>query len=460
MMIKKLLLLVICCFFIQSSISSLVKKDSTHFKFDMDMEAKMMYQLLLPNNNLEFIADEVTNEFGQTQHKQNNMLTDAPLYHGAFYGLIKTKTSFKNKYSFLLDLMVEDRGISYGINDVNKFMVYPIYQFQLNEKIRIFSDSLKIAIAAGSFMNNRLHQGLKIYNIDTQGSDISLQWKNLSLQFHKVGDLSYGVGLALEELTDYSLVYNLKFTDNKWLKFGANYNVNEYSWNYSNIKYDFFNNDPYNCYGVFGEYHATKHTKYYFQYEVRDTKNANYFERSGFVLGSKHEMKKSKVTAMLNAEFRYYGWLYNFRHKEDSVFYRAKNGNSIVVNRPNTVGDYLYPLTNFDNPYSQWAVYTDYQYQNIAGAEIRADVNWEFIKHWNAKINFESCSFIKEFETFGSNLFNYYFYTFSLVYQPAKEIAISLNLSNKMMNLDRYYQTFYMANEPKFGFTISKKLNN
>jgi len=103
MMIKKLLLLVICCFFIQSSISSLVKKDSTHFKFDMDMEAKMMYQLLLPNNNLEFIADEVTNEFGQTQHKQNNMLTDAPLYHGAFYGLIKTKTSFKtNIVSYLI----------------------------------------------------------------------------------------------------------------------------------------------------------------------------------------------------------------------------------------------------------------------------------------------------------------------------------------------------------------------
>ncbi len=244
-MIQRLFCIIACIILLQNNISSQVKKDSIALQFDIDLEAKTLYQTLFPNSNFEFIADNVTNEFGQTQYRQHNNLTDAPIYHGAFYGLFKTKTSLNNKYSLLLDLMVEDRGISYGPNDMNKFVVYPIYQFEINEKFRFFSDSLKVSIKAGSFVNNRLNEGLKIYNIDTQGSDVLLKWKNMFLQFHKVGDLSYGVGLALEELTDYTLGYNLKFTDNKWIKLGANYNVNEYSWNYYNNKYDFFNNDPY-----------------------------------------------------------------------------------------------------------------------------------------------------------------------------------------------------------------------
>ncbi len=458
-MIQRLFCIIACIILIQNNISSQVKKDSTALRFDIDLEAKMLFQNMYGVSNYNYNADIVTNEFGQAQYRQYNYLTDAPLYHGAFYGLFKTKTSFKNKYSLLLDLMVEDRGISYGANDINKFVVYPIYQFEINEKFRFFSDSLKVSIKAGSFVNNRLNEGLKIYNIDTQGSDILLDWKNIFFRFHVVGDLSHGVGLALGELTDYSIGYNLRVTDKKWIKLGVNYNVNEYSWNYYNNKYDFFNNDPYNCYGLNGEYHTSKNTEYYFQYEVRNSKNSNYLEKSGLVLGTKFGIQKSKFTAKINSEFRYYGWLYNFRHKQDSVFYRQKDGNTVINNRPNTIGNYLYPLKNFENPYSQWAVYTDYQYQNIAGIELRADINWEFTKHWNAKVNFESCTLLKEFKTFESNVFTNYFYTFGIVYQPLKDIAISLNLSNKMMNLDRYYQTFYMAKQPKFGLSISKNIN-
>ena len=126
---------------------------------------------------------------------------------------------------------------------------------------------------------------------------------------------------------------------------------------------------------------------------------------------------------------------------------------------PNTVGRYLYPLMNYNNQFSQWAVYTDYQYQNIAGLELRANVQWQFTEKISAKINVESCTLFKEYKTQGKNPFTYLFFTTVIVYNAVKNINIGLELGNKTMNLDNHYQSFYMCKQPLIDFYIRKELN-
>ena len=440
-------------------------KDSSALQFKFDIEAQSFYQpTTLLGNKTDVFADVVSDRWGNAEKPTYKTVTDNPLIHGAFYARIKSETSYNKKYSLKLDLVVEDRGMSYGINDLNKIVVFPIYQFGFVDKYKFLNDSLRIALHVGSFINNKLHNGLKIYNVDTQGSDLTLEWRNFNFNLHEVGDLSFGIGLALADYTDVSLGYNVKLSKEKSLNFGINYNLNSYP--PIDKILEIYKVPKYNNYGVFSKYTASKNANYYFQFELRNAPYINIKENGAFVIGSNLNYNFQKLSISFNPEIRYYGWMYNYGHKEDSITFRQKNNsgtfpNGVKYNNTylNTVGRYLYPLMNFNNQFSQWAVYTDYQYQNIAGLELRTSIHWQFSEKLFAKMDVESCTLIKEHKTEDKKTFTYLFYTSSIVYQPVKYISIALEISNKMMNLDKYYQTFYMCKQPLIGISISKALS-
>ena len=462
---------------ISGIVCSQIIKDSTNIKFNFDIEAQVLLQpvfkfqpsALLSGINdykvFDAISDNVTDNWGNLVSPKYEQVTDNPLFHGAFYARIKSETVIKKNYSLKLDLVVEDRGMSYGINDMNKIVVFPIYQFDFHNKYKLWNDSIHVLFQVGCFMNNKYHYGVKLYNIDTQGIRLKLDWNNFSFLFSNVADLSFGVGLELEELSDISLSYKAKLGDEKYFDFGINYALNSYPPTAEVL--DIYEVYKYNTYGVFVDFVNSDKANYYLQYEMRNAPYVNIKENSAFVVGANINLNYPKLSINLNPEFRYYGWMYNYGHKNDSVSYRNTDKltgttDSISANSlySNTVGRYLYPLMNFNNQFSQWAVYTDYQYQNIAGLELRANIQWNFFKKFSTNIDFESCTLLKEYESNGKNTFTYLFYTAGIIYKPVKYFSISLELGNKAMNLDKHFQTFYMSKQPLIGFRIRKELTN
>jgi len=449
------------------SVYSQIKNDSTSLQFKFDIEAEAYHQSAFDETpyKIDFYSDNLTDRWGNTVYPKYNHVTDNPFFHSAFYALVKSETSYKNIVSLKLDLLLEDRGISYGSNDLNKIVVFPIYQFDFHKKWKLFNDSLNIIYQYGCFTNNKLQHGLKIYNIDTQGANLRLDWDNFYFQYHHIGDLSFGIGLEFDELFDISFGYRTILDTNRYFDFGIN-SARNLCTPIAQIL-QIYDLSQYNTYGFFGEFVHSDKSNYYFQCELRNAPYVNIKENSAVVVGANINLNYSKLSINLNPEFRYYGWMYNYGHKNDTVSYRNTDkmtipADSLSANSlySNTVGRYLYPLMNFNNQFSQWAVYTDYQYQNIAGLELRATIQWNFFEKFSANFDFESCTLFKEYESNGKNTFTYLFYTAGIVYKPIKYFSISLELGNKAMNLDKHFQSFYMTKQPLIGFRMRKELTH
>jgi hypothetical protein len=440
-------------------------KDSTDLKCEIDLEAQCLYQtdLAYVTNNPYYYRvhnDIVSDIWGMPVLPKYNYVTDNPFYHSAFYSYIKSKTSFKKRYFLLLNLAVEHRGMSYGANDLSNIVVYPIYQFGFQESLRFLKDTLHISFKYGCYNNNKLEQGLKIYNLDTQGPNLEFNWNNFHFKYNEIGDLSFGIGLMLQELYDFSISYKDIFKNGCFFEFGFNHSINSYSpfvRNFGDFNYAL----NYSNYGSFGEYIFSNKNRIYYQYEIRSAPYVSLARNSAILLGAEFNKKFSKLQISLNPELRYYGSVYNFGHKDDSVNYRFKEqtDESNIDLYSRTVGRYLYPLMNYNNQFSQWAVYTDYQLQNIAGFELRNRIYWAFSKKIHFQSEIESCTLIKEFKREGNKCFTYFFYVNSLIYNIDNIFNIKFQITNKAMNLDNHFQTFYMTKKPFIGLCIRKELS-
>ncbi len=198
----------------------------------------------------------------------------------------------------------------------------------------------------------------------------------------------------LEELFDFSLAYSFSEVPDKGLDLFLNYSINLYSFGIS--KYLIYNTVRYSNYGIGATFRFSEKAKIYSQAEIRNAPFVNFTENTAFLVGVSLSGNISKFEFSVNSEFRYYGWVFNYGHKNDSVSYREVLDKHLYSN---TIGRYLYPLKNFQRPFSQWAVYTDYQYQNIAGIELRADLAWEFIDNLCLEAELESCTLMREYRT-------------------------------------------------------------
>ncbi len=443
-----------------------VKSDSSNIKFTLKNEAQFNYQL---NHGTcgSIRMDHVSDYWGNRVSPRTEVVSDNPLFHGAFYALIKSKTSYKNKYDLELDILLEHRGMSYGVYDMENVVILPIYNFSFNEKLKLLNSELKVSFQLGNFLNNKVHQGLKIYNLDTQGSDLILSWKKLFLKYHQIGDLSRYIGLNLEETYDLSVGFSANKEPNKGLTIGLNLSKNNFVLTFKDtlifepyeINKNVFGNPTYLNYGIWGDYKFSDNNNLYFQYEIKGAPYINVQENSALLVGGEFNVNLSKFLLSINPEFRYYGWMYNFGHRNDSISYRNNlyNVNS-NAHMGYTVGRYLYPLMNYNNKFSQWAVYTDYQYQNIAGIELRAQIIRQLYKELDIQIEAESCTLIKEYEFEDKKTFTYLFYSAQLTYDFDGFFNLGIGFSNKAMNLDKHYQAFYMRKKPIAHFFLRKNI--
>lgn len=438
--------------------------DSLKVNNSFDFESNLLY-LSNKEIGIPIHSDYTSNILGEIVEPKFNEVTDNPFRHNAFYTLLKNKTTVNNNFFLELDLLLEHRGMSYGLYDLSNMVVFPYYKFNFSDGIKIFEDSVYLEFNIGSYLNGKVHQGLKVYNIDYQGGNLILSHGNIFCQYIQIGDLSKGIGLQLEEYKDISFGYKLSKVNTRQLKFGINLSINNYAFHpLDSVIFEPFNiktNNTglyfYTNSGIWGEYKSRTKTRIYFQYELRNTPYLSITENSGLLLGGEFKINTLKMTLNFNPEFRYYGWVYNFNHRGDSVNYRKKTPD-ISNNHANTLGRYLYPLMNYNKPFSQWAVYTEYQYQNIAGIELRVNLRKQVYKNFEAELEAENCTLIKEYRNNGKKAFTYLFYSVNLAYNLSNLCKIGIGVNNKSMNLDKHYQTFYMRKEPILHFFIRKEL--
>ncbi|MCG8701615.1 MAG: hypothetical protein MI922_26420 [Bacteroidales bacterium] len=444
------------------------KPSSSLLEFEFGGISELQYQYGGSKSEIK-LMDATSDVWGNIELPIDLEENDNPMHHGAFYGLVQTQTSYKKKYSLLLDLLLEDRGISYGFTDMDNIVVLPLYQFEIREKLELFHPSIDVYMKAGTLLNHKIHNGLKIYNLDVQGWHLKAKWKNMFLEYNQVGDASFHVGLNLGELYEISLGYEHQYDEDKAIQAGILGQLNEYKildedtlllhlFEFNQLREDVA---YYNNFGVWFNFEFSKNSELYFQYELRTFPYENIVENSAFNLGYRYSYKGAKTELTFNPEFRYYGWVYNFIHRNADYRYRKINDNIDSTNLyANTTGRYIYPLMNFNRPFSQWAVYTDYQYQDIAGIELKADIQRKLANNFFINLKGVSCTLIKEYKYNNKKTFTYYFYSAEIVYSMDNIFEFRAGISNKQMNLDKQFQTFYMRKLPVWQFALKMDINS
>ncbi|HUV37363.1 MAG TPA: hypothetical protein VMX58_10530, partial [Patescibacteria group bacterium] len=120
-----------------------------------------------------------------------------------------------------------------------------------------------------------------------------------------------------------------------------------------------------------------------------------------------------------------------------------------------TVGNYLYPLGLFHRPFSQWAVYTDYQERDVQSFIFRADASCRLPGDCTAicKLDFNVI------DASGEESYLYPFYDIGFGWAPVSGTSITLSHTNRAINLDTHYPTLYQLKSGLLMLTFQGALS-
>ncbi len=383
-------------------------------------------------------------------------LTDNPLRHGATYFAIKSSATFKNKVKLNLDLYAEHRGVSYGIFNRKSILLYPVFSVEGMDTFKLFKNDFQFYGKVGMFLDEKMDEGLTIYNVDAQGFKLGISKNKWSFLYTIYGDFYGGIGLNIDDIDAFSFKRKIGKTDSTELGVSINYNKRVREGNVDNMLFNFFGHKYF------------KHSKVYFQIGYRPMSNnySSFRIKNGIdkkiaaVVGVEKIYSKRKFSITNILEVRYYGAMFNEANFDIGARYREPAQNDYEL-YGNTVGKYLYPLRKYETPFSQWAVYTEYQGNSVFAINMRGKINEELSKkiavnvaydlnYINAKNNFVY-PFISQ--PVASSFF-YPFFTASLNYKIIENVETSVILTNQSMNLDLSYPTQYLLSRPKFGIRL------
>jgi hypothetical protein len=369
-----------------------------------------------------------------------NYATDAPLYHGAAY--MEVGASFaKSGFSLAARLLAEHAGQSYGVYTRNAMTVYHKYLVGLDTGVTVFGYRLGVAISVGNYDNLRNQQGLTVYNMDAQGSRWQVSIDKFKVTYQKIGDMFEWIGLNIDDGNTLSYKFDsIKVIDGFYM-------TPEFSlFNYSRVEYSGL---PMNDYGATYALRLmhTSGIAVYGEFGQRNGSGMRYssIERSATLLGGEYSCSTSFLKLQTHAEYRNYGKAFNIGFFENNSYFDTSGTlHTLTSNRYHLGGSTLYPVQLFDRPFSQWAVFTEYQGKDVSALTFYADltvpilygVYFNGLLDWN-KINAE-----------GENSFVYPFYKVGFGWQPFDGVCGAYYLTNRGMNLDRAYPTLYLFKSP------------
>ena len=442
---KKSLLLYFLLAIAFPSLSQTSVKDSTklNIRFNVGLggvSTEYFSNKIVMDEELYFNRSAKPSSFGDYF---TGKLTDQPHEHGAIFSHFSSKTTFKPGYYFYANLYMEHRGESYGGNDLNNVVVTPFMYGRLRDTFNFLKKPMEIFVHIGDLINYRMAEGLQIYNMDVQG--VVLQLEREGGYFFKVvhlPDVSKGIGLGLEEIFSFGIGKN--FEGRHKIQFSFDYNSNMDGGRYVYFKH----------LSLAYSHSIGQENKLYFQMGSRSINGGFTPNTSAFLIGGNWELKNNKLKVRINPECRYYSSLYNKNYFNGGRALYRDLGNPSHYS--NTVGRYLYPLKNYYYPYSQWAVFTEYRNKNILGLGLLANVEYQILPKFKASVTADFLT-IQQKSSFDTPI--YFFYNIDLYYEPARGLKIGGMLTNKAMNLDAHFQTFYMTRHPAIGLHVRKDLD-
>ena len=405
--------------------------------------------------------------------KHENLLSDNPLMHGAGYITLHLCDYVNKNFDILASMTGELRGTSYGVYNTGNTIVYPQLRLRYHDTVAVLNKKLAFSVSGGNYNNIRIDEGLIYYNVDAEAWCASVSYDGFTFEHMHIADLLYTVGLNIDDAWAQSLYYNTrKGRKGEIWKFGFGYDVNDiiYGFNkrFENYYQEYDGNKEFrNFYNLYAALIPDSSSRVYVQASNLVGAPVDESNTNAFLLGAKKEIKQKNFRIFCRAEIRYYGSFFKNNLTEDVVYYRNLTQGavaSIPANYGNSIGPNLYPLRNYERPFSQFASFTEEQFNpySIAGASIYLDGDFRIYKQLFFKVNLD-INYMTWFspeahlsQIPNSASFTYPFYKTGILFQPAKNTNVFIGITNKGMNLDNTYQTFYLLKDPYIYFEVTK----
>ena len=116
-----------------------------------------------------------------------------------------------------------------------------------------------------------------------------------------------------------------------------------------------------------------------------------------------------------------------------------------------TIGAHLYPAKYFLRPFSQWAVYTEYEGRDVQTLIFRCNGMFDLGSGLSVltDLDFNHLSVSNEDD------FIYPFYNAGVRWTPADGVSLDITHTNRGMNLDMHYPTLYLLDTGTFMVMLS-----
>lgn len=370
--------------------------------------------------------------------------TDNPLFHGAYYFDIYAKLQIIEGVSFQADFIGEHRGFSYGVYDTNNMIIFPRGAFIIDKTISLWNKPLNFFISVGNKPNATIYEGLTLANIDAQGWDIHVQWGHFRFTYYQLSDVQNWIGLNISDSYDsYISLEGIKIFKH-WksdIRLGIyNYETDFLIKHRTGIK--------------FSSGFYSKDWRVYMELNNRfnENRDSSALKNIATMIGVNYTKTEKKWSLKSKLEFKYYGSFFNKGYRNRSVKYRDP-AKGIYAN---TIGDNLYPLSLYNRPLNQWALFTEYQNKDVKGLIFQASGKYFIHKRFFIKATGDINYIFAE----GEKPFAYPFYAFDIGWEPLEKNSFSVGITNKGMNLDVHYPTFYLYKYPFFNLSLKRDIND
>jgi hypothetical protein len=428
--------------------SNLQAQDTLHFlgHGTVQVSGALRYQ----STDTDYELEAPSYPYWGTHDRQTNTwrprkyATDNPLYHGASYIDIDTRFDVLPGFKVQANLVAEHRGMSYGVYDSRNMIVYPRIHLSADTAIHPFGERIQLHASTGHISDGSLYEGLTIYNLDWQGSNFWIKWKYFKLEYHKIGDLEAWIGLDAGDADDLIISAEEIPIAGGWK---ADLRAGRYrytTWEVAILPTE--NNVSEEGGTVSLGIYPSEDYRLYAQYGSRDEgySRASASCRSAYLVGASGNQSIGKLDLRTRAEYRHYGSTFN------QGYIDRLRGVPKYRDGISTIGDYLYPLSHFSRPFSQWAVFTDYQNQYIDGLSLYLKaiykLPYDVVLYGEIDLN--------QMFPETAEKFLWAFYDVGIGWSPRKGLLLRWTYSNKGMNLDRHFLMFYMYQDPAMNLAF------
>ncbi len=371
---------------------------------------------------------------------------DNPLYHAAYYMQAHARLRLLRGMQLFFTLNGEHRGFSYGVNSTSNILVYPMVKFAFDRSFDLAGRLFRAKGSVGNQWNPRLYEGLTLYNLFQQGHNYSFRYGKFQLRYFQLNDLLNGIGLNIDETYDIvSSIEELSLGSDWKMDSRAGFGMWSMGDNQWDTHWDL-------SLGVY-----QKDVRWYAQFSQR-TPEEGLWQASmiACMVGNRLEKKGATVEYKQVIEARYYAAGYNQSFVDVNVFYRRRG---LPQNYANTVGSHFYPMQVFDRPFSQWAVFTEYQDsigRDVMGASMWMQAKWKV----HPEISIRATADLSMIGADQVAPYLYPFFEFGIGWEPVENNFLSVGITNKGLNLDVHYPTHYLYAQPAFVFRLQRDLKS